>query len=56
MGLRAHFDKHEDYADRLLQEIDALRSVLSEWDEDKCHFNQWIVAEELRRKREKIGD
>lgn len=31
------------------QESQALRSVLSEWEENKNHFTQWLKAEDLRR-------
>ena len=33
----------------LEQEIDCLRSVLSEWEEDKSCYIQWNRAEDLRR-------
>jgi hypothetical protein len=38
----------------LQEEVDALRSVLSEWDENKQHFVQWIRAENLRRVTEDL--
>jgi len=32
----------------LNKEVDALRSVLSEWDADKSSYVQWIKANDLR--------
>lgn len=45
-------DNETNKVNKMGEEIDALRSVLSEWDEDKNHFTQWMVAEELRHERE----
>lgn len=36
----------------LQRECDALRSVLSEWDQDKSCFIQWNRANEIRDQRE----
>ena len=38
----------------LEEEVDCLRSVLSEWEEDKNCFTQWMRAEDLRRVIESI--
>jgi hypothetical protein len=41
-----------DLADRYHEEVYCLRSVLSEWEQDKTCYLQWNRAEELRMNRE----
>ncbi len=40
---------------KVIEEVKCLRSVLSEWDEDKSCYVQWLRAEDLRIERKNLN-
>ena len=40
----------------LKKEIECLRSVLSEWEEDKSCYLQMVIADEIKKARETIEE